>query len=144
MQKTSFPLIIVEWLRKNPKLSICTMEGMNEFRDITVYQDYHGLREFRNTVAKIMGKVRENRAIFDLDCIVMSDGVIGAHEWVTFCLVDSSDAFLVPTLHYLGFGRDLRWRTWVQLFPVVCESSNDFKVTREDTSVFDEEDIRDS
>ena len=32
----------------------------------------------------------------------------------------------------------------MQLFPVVCESSNDFKVTREDTSVFDEEDVRDS
>ncbi|MCE5166531.1 acetyl-CoA synthetase, partial [Datura stramonium] len=28
------------------------------------------------------------------------------------------------------FDRDLRWRTGVQLFPVVCESCNDFKVTR--------------
>nr|GMD87330.1 1-aminocyclopropane-1-carboxylate synthase-like [Ipomoea batatas] len=28
------------------------------------------------------------------------------------------------------FGRDLRWRTGVELYPVVCESSNGFKVTR--------------
>ena len=117
---------------------------MSEFRDIDVYQDYHGLREFRNTVAKIMGKVRGDRAIFDPHRIVMSDRVTGVHELVTFCLADSSDAFLVPTLHYLGFERDLRWRTWVQLFLVVCESSNDFKVTKEDTSAFDEEDVGDS
>jgi aspartate/methionine/tyrosine aminotransferase len=31
---------------------------------------------------------------------------------------------------YCSFDRDLRWRTGVQLLPVVCESSNNFKVTR--------------
>ncbi|XP_031108725.1 1-aminocyclopropane-1-carboxylate synthase-like [Ipomoea triloba] len=30
----------------------------------------------------------------------------------------------------LKFDRDLRWRTGVELYPVVCESSNGFKVTR--------------
>lgn len=40
--------IIEEWLLKNPKASICTVEGMSEFRDIAIFQDYHGLAEFRN------------------------------------------------------------------------------------------------
>lgn len=29
-----------------------------------------------------------------------------------------------------SFDRDLRWRTGIQLVPVICESSNNFKVTR--------------
>nr|WGT76407.1 aminocyclopropane-1-carboxylic acid synthase 9 [Litchi chinensis] len=32
---------------------------------------------------------------------------------------------------YCRFDRDLRWRTGVQLVPVVCDSSNDFKITRQ-------------
>ncbi|CBI34388.3 hypothetical protein VitviT2T_001708 [Vitis vinifera] len=123
--------IIEEWLLKNPKASICTVEGMSEFRDVAIFQDYHGLKEFRNAVAKFMGKVRGDRVVFDPDRIVMSGGATGAHELVTFCLADPGDAFLVPTPYYPGFDRDLRWRTGVQLLPVVCESSNDFKITRE-------------
>ncbi|MBD4020574.1 aminotransferase class I/II-fold pyridoxal phosphate-dependent enzyme, partial [Xanthomonas citri pv. citri] len=38
---------------------------------------------------------------------------------------------LVPTPYYPGFDRDLRWRTGVKLVPVVCESSNNFKITME-------------
>nr|POE64332.1 1-aminocyclopropane-1-carboxylate synthase [Quercus suber] len=61
----------------------------------------------------------------------MSGGATGAHEMTVFCLADPGDAFLVPTPYYPGFDRDLRWRTGAQLVPVVCERSNDFKVTRE-------------
>ncbi|CAK9156582.1 unnamed protein product [Ilex paraguariensis] len=121
---------IKEWIVNNPKASICTAEGANGFKDIAIYQDYHGLPEFRNAVAKFMGKVRGERVTFDPDRIVMSGGATGAHEMVAFCLADPGDAFLVPTPYYPGFDRDLRWRTGVQLFPVVCESSNNFKITK--------------
>lgn len=40
--------LIEEWIRNNPKASICTPEGVNEFRRIANFQDYHGLPEFRN------------------------------------------------------------------------------------------------
>ncbi|KAJ9147981.1 hypothetical protein P3X46_030080 [Hevea brasiliensis] len=122
--------LIQEWLKNNPKASICTPEGAEEFRDIAIFQDYHGLPEFRNAVAKFMAKGRGNRVTFDPDRIVMSGGATGAHEMVAFCLADPGDAFLVPTPYYPGFDRDLRWRTGVQLIPVECESSNQFKVTR--------------
>ncbi|OAY56486.2 1-aminocyclopropane-1-carboxylate synthase [Manihot esculenta] len=123
--------LIQEWVKNNPKASICTPEGAEEFREIAIFQDYHGLSEFRNAVAKFMAKVRGDRVTFDPDRIVMSGGATGAHEMIAFCLADPGDAFLVPTPYYPGFDRDLRWRTGVQLIPVDCESSNHFKVTRE-------------
>ncbi|KAJ7944963.1 1-aminocyclopropane-1-carboxylate synthase [Quillaja saponaria] len=123
--------LVQQWIMNNPKASICTAEGVGEFMDIAIFQDYHGLPKFRNAVAKFMGKARGNRVTFDPDRIVMSGGATGAHEMTAFCLADPGDAFLVPTPYYPGFDRDLRWRTGVQLLPVVCESNNNFKVTRE-------------
>ncbi|KAG5593275.1 hypothetical protein H5410_043789 [Solanum commersonii] len=122
--------LIQEWVVNNPKASICTAEGTENFQDIAIFQDYHGLPEFRQAVARFMEKVRGDRVTFDPDRIVMSGGATGAHEMLAFCLADPGDAFLVPTPYYPGFDRDLRWRTGVQLFPVVCESCNDFKVTK--------------
>ncbi|KAF8412191.1 hypothetical protein HHK36_000151 [Tetracentron sinense] len=122
--------LIQEWIKRNPKASICTAEGVGEFKDIAIFQDYHGLPDFRNAVANFMGRVRGGRVTFDPDRIVMSGGATGAHELISFCLADPGDAFLVPTPYYPGFDRDLRWRTGVQLLPVICESSNDFKITK--------------
>ncbi|KAJ4839146.1 acetyl-CoA synthetase [Turnera subulata] len=123
--------LVEEWLKNNPKASISSPEGLSAFRDIALFQDYHGMPEFRNAVAKFMAKVRGDRVTFDPDRIVMSGGATGAHETVAFCLADPGEAFLVPTPYYPGFDRDLRWRTGVKLIPVECDSSNDFKVTRE-------------
>ncbi|KAL3645650.1 acetyl-CoA synthetase [Castilleja foliolosa] len=123
--------LVQEWIINNPKASICTAEGANDFRDIAIFQDYHGLPEFRNAVAKFMEKVRGNRVQFDPARIVMSGGATGAQETLAFCLADPGDAFLVPTPYYPGNDRDLTWRTGVQLIPVVCHSSSDFKLTRE-------------
>ncbi|KAJ8626291.1 hypothetical protein MRB53_019598 [Persea americana] len=122
--------LIEDWVKRNPKASICTVEGVSEFKDIALYQDYHGLPAFRNAMAKYMRKVTGGRARFDPDRIVMSGGATGANELIAFCLADPGDAFLIPTPYYPAFDRDLRWRTGVQLVPVVCESSNDFKITR--------------
>ncbi|XP_049377631.1 1-aminocyclopropane-1-carboxylate synthase-like [Solanum stenotomum] len=122
--------LIQEWVVNNPKASICTVEGAENFQDIAIFQDYHGLPEFRQAVARFMEKVRGDKVTFDPDRIVMSGGATGAHEMLAFCLADPGDAFLVPTPYYPGFDRDLRWRTGVQLFPVVCESCNDFQVTK--------------
>jgi hypothetical protein len=40
--------LIQEWILNNPQASICTPEGVNDFREIAIFQDYHGLPEFRN------------------------------------------------------------------------------------------------
>ncbi|KAI3421481.1 DET1- and DDB1-associated protein 1, partial [Psidium guajava] len=38
--------LVREWLVKNPGASICTEEGVDKFRSIAIFQDYHGLPEF--------------------------------------------------------------------------------------------------
>ncbi|KAL3009030.1 hypothetical protein AAZX31_07G062900 [Glycine max] len=123
--------LIEEWIRNNPKTSICTPEGVHQFRNIANFQDYHGLREFTNAMANFMSKVRGGRVKFDADRILMSGGATGANELIMFCLADPGDAFMIPTPFYPGFVRDLCWRTGVQLIPVHCDSSNNFKITRE-------------
>ncbi|KAG5029995.1 hypothetical protein AAZX31_05G197200 [Glycine max] len=123
--------LVEDWILNNPEASICTPEGINDFRAIANFQDYHGLPEFRNAVAKFMGRTRGNRVTFDPDRIVMSGGATGAHEVTTFCLADPGDAFLVPIPYYPGFDRDLRWRTGIKLVPVMCDSSNNFKLTKQ-------------
>ncbi|KAM0059969.1 putative 1-aminocyclopropane-1-carboxylate synthase [Helianthus debilis subsp. tardiflorus] len=123
--------LIKEWIEANPSASICTPQGVSGFKHTAIFQDYHGLPAFRTAVANFMNRVRGNRVKFDPDRIVMSGGATGAHETLAFCLANPGEAFLVPTPYYPAFDRDLRWRTGVNLVPVVCESSNNFKITRE-------------
>ncbi|PIA34285.1 hypothetical protein AQUCO_03800106v1 [Aquilegia coerulea] len=121
--------LIENWLKGHPEASICTTEGVVDFKDIANFQDYHGLSAFRNAVAKFMGRTRGNKVTFDPNNIVMSGGATGAAETISFCIADPGDAFLVPTPYYPAFDRDITWRTRVKLVPVVCESSNNFNLT---------------
>ncbi|RVX10035.1 hypothetical protein VitviT2T_023873 [Vitis vinifera] len=123
--------LMEEWILKNPKASICTPEGISQFKDVAIFQDYHGLTQFRNAVAKFMAKARGGRVKFDPDRIVMSGGATGADEMIMFCLADPGEAFLVPSPYYPAFDRDLRWRTQVKIRPVECTSANNFQITRE-------------
>ncbi|ESQ36780.1 hypothetical protein EUTSA_v10007457mg [Eutrema salsugineum] len=123
--------LIKDWIKENPKVSICTPEGVHQFSDIAIFQDYHGLKEFRQAIAHFMGKARGGRVTFDPERIVMSGGATGANETIMFCLADPGDVFLVPSPYYAAFDRDLRWRTGVEIIPVHCSSSNSFKLTVE-------------
>ncbi|KAF3965718.1 hypothetical protein CMV_010126 [Castanea mollissima] len=49
-----FWIWLKSWVMKNPEASICTPEGVTDFRDIAIYQDYHGLPKFRYAVANFM------------------------------------------------------------------------------------------
>ncbi|XP_021748642.1 1-aminocyclopropane-1-carboxylate synthase-like [Chenopodium quinoa] len=124
--------LVKEWMLKNPQASICTPEGIDKFMEIAVFQDYHGLPEFRSAVAKFMGKARGDKVTFDPKRIVMSGGATGANETILFCLANKGeDAFLVPSPYYPAFNRDLGWRTGVKLIPITCESWNGFKITEQ-------------
>ncbi|KAL8172472.1 hypothetical protein V2J09_024276 [Rumex salicifolius] len=123
--------LIEDWILKNPQASICTAQGVSDFDYIANFQDYNGLRQFREAVANFMGKARGDRVKFDPDRIVMSGGSTGANETLMFCLADPGDAFLIPTPYYPAFDRDMGWRTGVKLIPVHCDSSNGFMVTRD-------------
>ncbi|KAI0499978.1 hypothetical protein KFK09_018186 [Dendrobium nobile] len=118
-----------EWMWKHPEASICTPEGLAQFKAVANFQDYHGLPSFRHGVAKLMEKERGGMVKFDPDRIVMSGGATGAQETLAFCLTNPGDAFLVPVPYYPAFDRDFCWRSRARLLPITCDSSNNFKLT---------------
>ncbi|XP_051151262.1 1-aminocyclopropane-1-carboxylate synthase-like [Andrographis paniculata] len=123
--------LVEKWVSENPQASICSPEGLHHFKDTALFQDYHGLQQFTQAVARFMEKVRGDRVRFDPTRIVMSGGATGAQETLAFCLADPGEALLVPTPYYPGNDRDLTWRTGLKLVPVECHSSDDFKLTRQ-------------
>jgi len=40
--------LVQNWIMNNPEASICTLEGVHNFKEMANFQDYHGLPEFRN------------------------------------------------------------------------------------------------
>ncbi|KDP33744.1 hypothetical protein JCGZ_07315 [Jatropha curcas] len=106
-------------------------KGALSFRENALFQDYHGLKSFRQAMASFMEQIRGGRPKFDPDRIVLTAGATAANELLTFILADPGDALLVPTPYYPGFDRDLRWRTGVKIVPIHCDSSNNFQVTPE-------------
>jgi 1-aminocyclopropane-1-carboxylate synthase len=92
--------LIKDWVKENPEASICTLEGIHQFSDIANFQDYHGLKKFRQAIAHFMGKARGGRVTFDPERVVMSGGATGANETIMFCLADPGDVFLIPSPYY--------------------------------------------
>ncbi|KAJ1697213.1 hypothetical protein LUZ63_005725 [Rhynchospora breviuscula] len=121
---------IESWLESNPDVLGLKHDGASVFRELALFQDYHGLPSFKNALAEFMAELRENKVQFDPSNIVLTAGATSANEILMFCLADPGDAFLVPTPYYPGFDRDLKWRTGAEIVPIHCSSSNNFKITK--------------
>ncbi|KAF3622391.1 1-aminocyclopropane-1-carboxylate synthase 2 [Capsicum annuum] len=126
--QVSFDLV-EEYLEKNGEAINYGSSGFSSFKENALFQDYHGLFNFRKAMANFMEKIRGGRAKFNPDRVVITAGATAANELLTFILADPGDALLVPTPYYPGFDRDLRWRTGVKIIPIHCASSNNFQVT---------------
>ncbi|KAG6533474.1 1-aminocyclopropane-1-carboxylate synthase 1-like [Zingiber officinale] len=121
--------LIESWLENNPAPAGFQEDSALTFRDLALFQDYHGLPAFKKALVNYMGRVRGNRVRFDPNNLVLTAGSTCANEILMFCLADPGEAFLLPTPYYPGFDRDLKWRTGAEIVPVHCSSFNDFRIT---------------
>ncbi|KAL2906512.1 1-aminocyclopropane-1-carboxylate synthase 3 [Bienertia sinuspersici] len=122
--------LLESWLTNNPEPASFTRDGKSNFKHLALFQDYHGLPEFKNAFVKYMSMLRGDNVTFDPDNLVLTAGATSANETLIFCLADPGDALLLPTPYYPGFDRDLKWRTGAEIVPIQCSSSNGFKITK--------------
>ncbi|VFQ75362.1 unnamed protein product [Cuscuta campestris] len=122
--------LLESWMAHNPEAAAFkNPEGESVFRQLALFQDYHGLPEFKNAMAEFMSEIRGNKVDFNADNLVLTAGSTSANETLIFCLANPGDAFLLPTPYYPGFDRDLKWRTGAEIVPIQCFSSNGFRIT---------------
>ncbi|KAK8477262.1 hypothetical protein V6N13_024254 [Hibiscus sabdariffa] len=117
------------WLAKNPDAVSLKRDGKSIFKELVLFQDYHGFPAFKKALVDFMSEIRGNKVTFDPNHIVLTAGATSSNETLMFCLAEEGDAFLLPTPYYPGFDRDLKWRTGVEIVPIHCTSSNGFKIT---------------
>ncbi|XP_076952613.1 1-aminocyclopropane-1-carboxylate synthase 3-like [Bidens hawaiensis] len=121
--------LLESWLGNNPNASGFTAQSVASFRELALFQDYHGLPAFKNALVDFMSEIRDNKVTFNPNNLVLTAGATSANETLMFCLADPGDAFLIPTPYYPGFDRDLKWRTGAEIVPIRCSSSNGFRIT---------------
>ncbi|KAJ9564312.1 hypothetical protein OSB04_000278 [Centaurea solstitialis] len=124
--------LLESWLQKNPDASAFKKPNTNQslFKDLALFQDYHGLPAFKNALVRFMSEIRGNTVTFDPNNLVLTAGATSANETLMFCLANPGDAFLIPTPYYPGFDRDLKWRTGAEIVPIQCTSLNGFRITK--------------
>ncbi|XP_073017265.1 1-aminocyclopropane-1-carboxylate synthase 3-like [Primulina eburnea] len=121
--------LLESWLAENPDAAGFKRNGESIFRELALFQDYHGLPAFKNAMVQFMAEIRGNKVSFDPNKLVLTAGATSANETLIFCLAEPGEAFLLPTPYYPGFDRDLKWRTGVEIVPIQCTSSNGYKIT---------------
>nr|AAQ14267.1 1-aminocyclopropane-1-carboxylate synthase [Momordica charantia] len=121
--------LVEEWLDRNPDALGLRRNGKSVFRELALFQDYHGLPAFKKELVELMAEIRGNKVKFDVNNLVLTAGATSANEILMFCLAQSGEAFLVPTPYYPGFDRDVKWRTGAQIIPIQCPSSNGFRIS---------------
>ncbi|KAI3758459.1 hypothetical protein L6452_06022 [Arctium lappa] len=122
--------LLESWLEKNSDVTGFKEDGGSIFKELALFQDYHGLPTFKKELAEFMEEIRGKRVRMDPNKVVLTAGSTSANETLMFCLADAGDVFLIPTPYYPGYDRDLKWRTGVEIVPIQCTSSNYFRITK--------------
>ncbi|KAK9109798.1 hypothetical protein Sjap_017858 [Stephania japonica] len=122
--------LLESWLASHQDALGLKQGGKSIFKELALFQDYHGLPAFKNALTDFMTEMRGNKVLFDPNKLILTAGATSANETLMFCLANAGEAFLVPTPYYPGFDRDVKWRTGVELVPIHCTSSNGFKITQ--------------
>ncbi|KAL9241641.1 hypothetical protein vseg_015728 [Gypsophila vaccaria] len=122
--------LLESWLAQNPDFLSFRTNGRSIFRDLALFQDYHGLPSFKKAFVNYMSMLRGYKVTFDPTKLVLTAGATSANETLIFCLANRGEAILIPTPYYPGFDRDLKWRTGAEIIPIECTSTNGFRITK--------------
>ncbi|XP_071694835.1 1-aminocyclopropane-1-carboxylate synthase 3-like [Rutidosis leptorrhynchoides] len=123
--------LLESWLQNNPQpAAFKNHNDQSIFKELALFQDYHGLPAFKNALVRFMSDIRGNTVTFNPNNLVLTAGATSANETLMFCLANPGDAFLIPTPYYPGFDRDLKWRTGAEIVPIQCSSLNGFRITK--------------
>lgn len=94
--------LLEKWLSKNPDAGGLKKNGESIFRELALFQDYHGLPSFKKALVDFMSEIRGNKVTFDPNHMVLTAGATSANESLIFCLAEPGEAFLLPTPYYPG------------------------------------------
>lgn len=65
--------LLESWLLAHLKAQICAEEGVPKFKEVALYEDYHGLPEYcRKAIAMFMQEVGGRKSKFERDRIVLT------------------------------------------------------------------------
>ncbi|KAH0449969.1 hypothetical protein IEQ34_020661 [Dendrobium chrysotoxum] len=124
--------LLETWLASHPEATDFKNAGgsLSLFRQLALFQDYHGLPAFKVALAEFMSELRGNKVSFNPNKLVLTAGATSGNEALVFCLANPGEAFLIPTPYYPGFDRDLKWRTGAEIIPIHCSSTNGFRLSK--------------
>lgn len=123
--------LLESWIENNPTATqFKNNDDHSVFKELALFQDYHGLPSFKKAFVQFMSEIRGNTFTFDPNNLVLTAGATSASETLMFCVANPGDVFLIPTPYYPAFDRDLKWRTGAEIVPIHCSSSNGFRITR--------------
>ncbi|KAL8210283.1 hypothetical protein R6Q57_007015 [Mikania cordata] len=60
------------WLHDNPNSASFTAQSSFSFKEIALFQDYHGLPAFKNALADFMSEIREKKVSFNPNNLVLT------------------------------------------------------------------------
>ncbi|XLT03649.1 hypothetical protein HN51_053000 [Arachis hypogaea] len=95
--------LLESWLRRNSNTMALKKDGVSAFKDLALFQDYHGLPAFKEALVNFMTSMRGNKIKYSSDKLVLTAGATAANEILMFCLTDPGQAFILPTPYYPGY-----------------------------------------
>ncbi|PHU06866.1 1-aminocyclopropane-1-carboxylate synthase [Capsicum chinense] len=118
------------WLDQNPDAAGFKRNGESIFRELALFQYYHGLPEFKNAFVQFMSEIRGNKVTFNPNKLVLTAALLPQMRRSCFASPTQAMLFSFLPLTTLGtFDRDLKWRTGAEIVTIQCSSSNGFRIT---------------